>query len=86
MWNASGIPLLLAGATATGCAPNLNVLGVYFPAWLVSATVGLVVAYAVVWWLGRRPAARALAQSGLFFCSLTVTVALTLWWIFFSDF
>ena len=59
-------------------------LGVYFPAWLVSAVVGLVVAYALVRWLGRRPGARELAQSGLFFCSLTVMVALLVWWIFFS--
>ena len=74
----------LAGPVA--CAPTVNVLGVYFPAWLVSAVAGLVAAYALVWWLGRRPGERALAQSGLFFCSLTVTVALLVWWIFFSAF
>ena len=76
--------MICAVATSLGCAPTLNVLGVYFPAWLVSAVVGLVVAYALVGWLGRRPGARALAQSGLFFCSLTVMVALLVWWIFFS--
>lgn len=69
-----------------GCAPTVNVLGVYFPAWLVSAVVGLVVAYAGVWWLGRRPGERALAQSGLLFCSLTVGVGLIVWWILFSRF
>jgi hypothetical protein len=73
-------------ASCTGCAPTLNLLGVYFPAWLVSATVGLVTAYALVWWLGRRPGQRVLAQSGLLFCSLTVTVGLLIWWIFFSGF
>ena len=71
-------------AASLGCAPTLNVLGVYFPSWLVSAVVGLVVAYAGVSWLGRRPGARALAQSGLFFCSLTVMVALLVWWLLFS--
>ena len=69
-----------------GCAPVIDVAGVYFPGWLVSAVAGLVAAYALVWWLGRRPGARALAQSGLLFCSLTVTVALLVWWIFFSAF
>jgi hypothetical protein len=73
-------------AAPAGCTPTVNVLGVYFPGWLVSAVAGLVAAYALVWWLGRRPGARALAQSGLFFCSLTVTVALLVWWIFFSAF
>ena len=77
---------LLALATSVGCAPTVNVLGVYFPAWLISAVAGLVVAYAVVSWLGRRRAARALAQSGLLFCSLTTTVGLLIWWLFFSGF
>jgi hypothetical protein len=82
----SGTIFLLAAAMALGCAPSLNVLGVYFPGWLVSSVVGLVVAYALVWWLGRRPRPRALAQSGLLFCSLTVMVGLLVWWIFFSSF
>jgi hypothetical protein len=82
----SGTISLLAVATGFGCAPSLNVLGVYFPGWLVSSVVGLVAAYALVWWLGRRPGARALAQSGLLFCSLTVMVGLLTWWIFFSRF
>ena len=73
-------------ASSVGCAPTVNVLGVYFPAWLVSAVVGLVAAYALVWWMGRRPGQRALAQSGLLFCSLTVVVGLLTWWIFFSSF
>ena len=72
--------------SALGCAPTLDVLGVYFPAWLVSAVVGLVSAYALVAWLGRRPGQRELAQSGLLFCSLTVAVSLLTWWIFFSGF
>ena len=84
--SARGAACALGLASGTGCAPTLNVLGVYFPAWLVSAVVGLVVAYALVWWLGRRPGARALAQSGLLFCSLTVTLGLLIWWIFFRGF
>jgi len=78
-------PWLVALATLGGCAPTVNVAGVYFPAWLVSAIVGLVVAYVAVGWLGRRPGARALAQSGVLFCSLTLMVGLMVWWIFFSS-
>ncbi len=81
-----GAACALGLATSLGCAPTLNVLGVYFPAWLVSAVVGLVAAYACVRWLGRRPGRRELAQSGLLFCSLTVMVGLLVWWIFFSAF
>ena len=77
---------LVTPFSALGCAPTVNVLGVYFPAWLISAVVGLICAYALVAWLGRRPGQRELAQSGLFFCSLTVIVSLLNWWIFFRDF
>ena len=78
--------LCAIAATAAGCEPSLNILGVYFPGWLVSAVAGLAVAYALVWWLGRRTSSRPLAQSGLFFCGLTVMLALLNWWIFFSGF
>ena len=84
--NALGNALAVVAAMATGCTPNLNILGVYFPGWLVSGVAGLVVAYALVWWLGRRPSSRALGQSGLFFCGLTLVLALLNWWIFFSGF
>jgi hypothetical protein len=69
-----------------GCAPTVDVLGVYFPPWLLSAVAGLMVAYAALWWLGRRPGTRALAQSGLLFCSLTVVLGLLVWWGLFSRF
>ena len=81
-----GAACALGLASSLGCAPTVNVLGVYFPGWLISATAGLVVAYALVWWLGRRPGQRALAQSGLLFCSLAVVVGMLLWWILFSRF
>ena len=84
--NARRAACALGLASCLGCAPTLNVLGVYFPAWLVSAVVGLVAAYALVWWLGRRPRQRALAQSGLLFCGLTVSLGLLIWWVLFSGF
>ena len=80
------VTALLALATPSGCAPTLDVLGVYFPGWLVSAVVGVATSYGLVWWLGRRPGAEGLAESGLFFVSLMVGVALAVWWLAFSGF
>ncbi len=71
---------------ASGCSPTLNVLGVYFPAWLLSVVIGLVMAYATVWWLGRNPRTRSLAQSGLFFCSLAAVTGMLFWGIAFAGF
>jgi len=69
-----------------GCAPTLDVLGVFFPGWLVSTVIGVVASYAIVVWLGRHPGTRALADSGLFFLSLLVGIALAAWWVLFSTF
>jgi len=77
---------LLGLVAVPGCAPTVDVLGVYFPGWLVSGAAGVTSAYALVYWLGRRAGARPLAESGLFFLSLTVSIALGVWWIFFSGF
>ena len=77
---------LLGLLAPAGCAPTVNVAGVYFPGWLVSTVTGVVVSYGVVFWLGRRPASRELADSGLFFVSLVVGIAFALWWLFFSGF
>lgn len=81
-----GVACALGLASSLGCTPTVSVYGVFFPGWLISAVVGLVVAYALAWWLGRRPGTRALARSGLLFCSLTLSVGLTVWSIFFHGF
>ncbi len=73
----------LAPATL-GCAPTVDVLGVYFPGWLVSAVLGFSVAYGAVRWLAGRPATRELGRSGVLFCSLTLVASLLLWWVLFS--
>jgi hypothetical protein len=73
-------PILLA----SGCAPSVNVVGVYFPGWLVSTVAGVAASYGIVLWLGRRTETSALADSGLFFLSLVVGIALSVWWAFFS--
>ncbi|MBW2499502.1 MAG: hypothetical protein JRF61_19640 [Deltaproteobacteria bacterium] len=77
---------LLLLAVLLGCAPNVNVLGVYFPGWLASVIVGVVLAYGFVIGLGRWPSARKLADSGLFFVALVANFALTIWWVCFRGF
>jgi len=79
-------PVLLAQVAAVGCAPTVDIEGVYFPGWLVSTLFGVASAYGLVYYLGRRSSARSLAESGVFFCSLAVGIAVTVWWLFFSSF
>lgn len=70
----------------SGCAPTLDVGGVYFPGWLVSTVVGVLAAYGILLALGRSERARPLADSGLFFVSMVVGIALAVWWVCFSGF
>jgi hypothetical protein len=79
------VPLLFTTAPA-GCAPTLDVAGVYFPGWLVSAVTGVFVSYLVVVWLGRLPGTRRLADSGLLFVGLVECIAIVVWWAGFSRF
>ena len=81
-----GAACALVLAASLGCAPTVDVLGVYFPGWLVSTITGVASAYILVYWLGRRSGARALAESGIFFVSLMVGIALVVWLLFFSSF
>jgi len=64
----------------------VDVIGVYFPGWLISAATGVVGSYGILLWLGRRPNARSLADSGIFFLSLVAGIALAVWLIFFRGF
>jgi len=64
----------------------VDVEGVYFPGWLVSTIVGVIASYGIVFSLGRNSNTRILGDSGLFFVSLVVSIALIIWWIFFSGF
>ncbi|MDJ0849346.1 MAG: hypothetical protein QNK04_13315 [Myxococcota bacterium] len=77
---------LLVLALPLGCAPQVDVAGVYFPGWLVAAISGVAASYLIVIGLGRRPGTRGLADSGLLFLSLAVGIALAVWWLGFSGF
>lgn len=69
-----------------GCASSVDVMGVYFPAWLVAFIVAVAASYAISIWLGRRSFAKELADSGLFFVGLVASISLTVWWACFSGF
>ena len=78
--------MLLLLVAPVGCAPTVEVGGVYFPGWLVSTTAGVSVSYGIVLLLARNPATRSLADSGLFFVALVVIISLAVWWTVFGGF
>ena len=76
--------LMLATFFLTGCgrAPSFDVLGSFFPAWLVCLALGLLLTVAARWLLLRLHV--VIAVPILTYPSLTVLFALALWLGFFS--
>ncbi len=74
---------LISSNAASGCAPVLNVYGVYFPQWIVVAAIGLALSYAAVRILVRFDWSRPLGQSGIFFLSLAIIFSYICWWALF---
>ena len=79
-------PYWLLPFVLSGCEPIVNIEGVYFPGWLVSTVVGVVSSYGIVVLLSLNSKTRMLGDSGLFFISLVLGIALSVWWLFFSQF
>ncbi len=75
--------LLLAVMSCTGCsrAPSFDILGSFFPAWLVCLALGLLLTVTAYWLFLR--ARVVLALPILTYPSLTALLTLALWLVFF---
>jgi len=77
----AGILLALCGC---GRAPSFNILGSYFPAWLLCLVAGILLTAAVYWLLDRLQLAKEIVWSIVVYPCLTALFAFILWLIFFS--
>jgi hypothetical protein len=73
--------LPLAGC---GRAPSFNILGSFFPAWLICMVVGILLAAIVNWILTALKLEKLISWSILTYPCLAAFFAFTLWLIFFS--
>ncbi len=79
--------LLLAGlAPLAGCgrAPSFNILGSFFPAWLICMVVGIFLAAVVNWIVTALKLDKLISWGVLVYPSLAALFAFTLWLLFFS--
>jgi hypothetical protein len=76
------LPALLIG----GCArsPSFNVLGSYFPGWIICIVVGVLVASLLRMAINRIGWERGIPALPLFYFSLALLVACTLWLVTFE--
>src|SRR5580658_1942262 len=77
---------LLSLCVLTGCgrAPSFNILGSFFPAWLICMVAGVVLAAITNGLLARYKLENELAWPILVYPCLAALFAFTLWLLFFS--
>ena len=78
--------LLLPTSLSVGCsqAPSFDILGSYFPAWLVCILAGIAVASIVASFLSKLGRQNLLRWTILTYPCLAASVAFTLWLFFFG--
>ena len=77
---------LLTTLLLTGCgrAPSFNVLGSYFPAWLICILAGIAGASLVSFVLAKVHMPRLIRWTILVYPCLAASIAFTLWLLIFS--
>jgi hypothetical protein len=73
-------------SAVAGCArsPSFDILGSFFPAWLICIVAGIVLAAIVNWVLARYKLDKEIAWTILVYPCLAAFFAFTLWLVFFS--
>ena len=77
---------LLTMPLLTGCgrAPSFNVLGSYFPAWLICILAGIAAASLVSFVLAKLHMAQLIRWTIVVYPCLAASIAFTLWLLMFS--
>jgi hypothetical protein len=91
-WQASatrhGVRLAAIGVcvTATGCsrAPSFNILGSFFPAWILCGVIGILLAVAVRIFFVRIDFEKELSPLILVYPCLAAFFTFSIWLLFFS--
>jgi hypothetical protein len=83
---AQGTVLALALTTLDGCArsPSFNILGSFFPSWLLCLIVGICLAALAYWALARLKLESLIVWPVLIYPCLAALFSFTLWLLFFS--
>ena len=74
----------LGALTGCGRAPSFNILGSFFPAWLICMVVGILLAAIIHWLLSALKREKFIAWGVVVYPCLAAFFAFTLWLIFFS--
>jgi hypothetical protein len=78
-------PLLALCLLCTGCghAPSIDIIGSFFPVWMLCLSIAVVLAFAVRYLLSRWHLESEVGPVALFYPSVVVLFTSLLWLIFF---
>jgi hypothetical protein len=77
--------LLCAAILQTGCAraPAVDVIGSYFPVWMISLTIGVILTFAIRFLLVKLRLESEVGPLAIFYPSLLTLLTSVLWLILF---
>ena len=78
------ITLLLVLWTMTGCDPQINIAGAYFPAWLLSGLIGLAALWILHLIFLRTNMVPFFVPIPLFYAALYIALTCGCWLLFFA--
>ena len=78
------ITLLLVLWTMTGCDPQINIAGAYFPAWLLSGLIGLAAFWIFHLIFLRTNMVPFFVPIPLFYAALYIALTCGCWLLFFA--
>ena len=80
-WTSAGVLCLLC----TGCsrAPSMDILGTFFPAWMICLTIGVVLGGVVRFFVLRYRMEQEVGPVGIFYPSVVILLSSLLWLMFF---
>lgn len=85
----NNLVLVIAGLLLAGChsthSPTVDVLGSYFPAWIICIVTGLVLTLIARQFLIKFKLDEHLRPAPLIYVCLTICFTLVLWLIFFKN-
>jgi hypothetical protein len=78
--------IFLAALFATGCSrnPNVDIVGSYFPGWMIALAISLVLTLAAHYLLRRLGMDHAIGHPAIIYPSMVVLFTCLLWLCFFA--
>lgn len=79
----AGLAALVLGCTGCGRAPSVDILGSFFPVWMICLTIAVIATFAVRWVVVRCRLESEVGPLALFYPSVVLLVTSLLWLVLF---